>query len=104
MAGDEPFRPGQGRLLLTGTSAPKLARHIKLRRDETRDQWVLLAPERILTPSETAVAVLLHCDGAASVSAIAEKLAAEYDAQATDILTDILPVLQDLADRGYVTA
>ncbi len=104
MAGDEPVRREQGRLVLTIASMPKLARHIKLRRDDTRDQWVLLAPERILTPSETAVAVLLQCDGATTVAVIAEKLAAEYDAQSTDILADILPVLQDLADRGYVAA
>lgn len=94
----------RSRLILDAASQPKLARHIKLRHDATRDQWVLLAPERILTPSETAIAVLQLCDGTARVSDIAGKLAAEYDAPAADILADILPVLQDLADRGYVIA
>lgn len=106
MASDDPRRENTGpsRLMLDAASRPALARHIKLRHDQTRDQWVLLAPERILTPSETAIAVLRLCDGAARISDIAAKLAAEYDAPAADILADILPVLQDLADRGYVVA
>lgn len=92
------------RLMLDAGSQPRLARHVKLRHDATRDAWVMLAPERILTPSETAVAVLQLCDGAARIDGIAETLATEYEAPATDILADILPVLQDLADKGYVTA
>lgn len=92
------------RLVLDAASQPRLARHVKLRHDATRDQWVMLAPERILTPSETAVAVLQLCDGTARIDAIADKLAKEYEAPAADILADILPVLQDLADKGYVTA
>ena len=99
---DEKAAPS--RLVLAATSCPRLARHVKLRHDATRNQWVMLAPERILTPSETAVAVLQLCDGAARIDAIAEKLAAEYEAPAAEILADILPVLQDLADKGYVTA
>ena len=92
------------RLLLAAGSVPRLARHAKLRHDNTRGQWVLLAPERILTPSETAVAVLRLCDGTASVAAIAGQLAVEYDAPPAEILADILPVLQELADLGYVLA
>jgi pyrroloquinoline quinone biosynthesis protein D len=92
------------RLILTETSRPALARHARLQHDATRDRWVLLAPERLMTPSETAIAVLQACDGARPIAAIAEMLAAEYDAPAADILADILPVLQELADKGYVTA
>ena len=95
---------GPKRLLLVAGSVPRLARHAKLRHDDTRGQWVLLAPERILTPSETAVAVLQLCDGTASVTVIAGKLAAEYEAPPGEILADILPVLQELADLGYVLA
>ena len=92
------------RLMLTAASRPQLARHAKLRFDDTRKRWVLLAPERLLTPSETAVAVLQLCDGARAIDGIAAKLAAEFNAPAAAILDDILPVLQDLADKGYVTA
>jgi pyrroloquinoline quinone biosynthesis protein D len=92
------------RLILTAASRPALGRHVKLRMDETRKRWVLLAPERLLTPSETAVAVLQLCDGGRSAGDIAAKLAAEFDAPPAAILDDILPVLQDLADKGYITA
>jgi len=36
-------------------SRPKLPRHAKLKFDETRQVWVILAPERVLAPDEIAV-------------------------------------------------
>lgn len=90
-------------LMISAASQPALARHVRLRFDETRHAWVLLAPERLLTPSETAVAVLRLCDGCTTVQAIAARLAAEYDAPDQAILADILPMLQEMADKGYVT-
>mgnify|MGYP001351667201 CR=1 FL=1 len=92
------------RLILGPGSVPRLARHAKLRHDEVRGHWVLLAPERILTPSDTAVAVLQLCDGAARIDSIALRLASEYEAPLATILDDILPMLQELADKGYVIA
>jgi pyrroloquinoline quinone biosynthesis protein D len=92
------------RQILSTASRPALARHVRLRMDDIRKRWVLLAPERLLSPSETAVAVLQLCDGARSVNDIAARLAVEFDAPPSAILDDILPVLQDLADKGYVAA
>jgi pyrroloquinoline quinone biosynthesis protein D len=94
----------RARLLLTAASQPVLARHVKLRFDEKRKQWVILAPERLMTPSETAVDVLNLADGQRTISAIAEALAAEFDAPADAILADILPLLQEMADQGYLAA
>ena len=39
-------------------SRPVLPRHAKLKFDETRQVWVILAPERVLAPDEIAVEVL----------------------------------------------
>ena len=39
-------------------SRPKLPRHARLKFDETRQVWVILAPERVLAPDEIAVEVL----------------------------------------------
>lgn len=103
MSEDDRRGPHQ-RLLLSASSRPALARHVRLRHDATRDRWVLLAPERVLTPSETGIAVLKLCDGARSIEAIAGALGAEYDAPPPDILADILPMLQEMADKGYVVA
>ena len=90
------------RFLVEAASRPALARHVRLRFDAARNRSILLAPERVLSLSDTAVAVLKLCDGSRSVEAIAAALAEDYDAAPADILGDILPVLQDLADKGYL--
>lgn len=95
----------QGQRTIIGpASAPRLPRHIKMRHDAARGRWVILAPERVLTPDAIAVAVLQLCDGARSVEAIAGELAKTYNAPVERILADIVPMLQGLADRGIVTA
>jgi pyrroloquinoline quinone biosynthesis protein D len=63
---------------------------------------VLLAPERILTPDAIAVMVLKLCDGERSVDDIAAKLAEEYSAPVDVIAGDVVELLQDLADKGYI--
>ena len=95
----------QGKRTIIGpSSAPKLPRHIKLRHDAARDRWTILAPERVFTPDAIAVAVLRLCDGSRSVETIAGELAQTYNAPKDRILADISALLQDLADKGVVTA
>jgi pyrroloquinoline quinone biosynthesis protein D len=84
-------------------SRPVLPRHTKLKYDETRQVWVILAPERVLAPDEIAVEVLKLCDGARSVADIANELAAKYAAPRDTIATDVVAMLQDLADKGFLT-
>ena len=91
-----------GRLIVQGETRPFLPAYLKLRHDAGRGRWVLLAPERILTPDETAVAVLKLCDGKRTVEDIVEALAKEYSAPADVIRADVLDMLQGLADKGYV--
>ena len=90
------------RLILDGTTRPVLPRYVRLHHDAGRGRWVLLAPERIIEPNEIALDVLKLCDGARGLGAIAEELAAAYDAAPAEILADITELLQDLADRGYI--
>lgn len=85
------------------TSRPVLPRHAKLKYDETRKVWVILAPERVLAPDEIAVEVLQLCDGARNVGNVADLLAAKYAAPREAILTDVVAMLQDLADKGFLT-
>ena len=84
-------------------SRPKLPRHARLKFDETRQVWVILAPERVLAPDEIAVEVLRLCDGVRSVGDMADQLAAKYVAPREAILTDVIGMLQDLADKGFLT-
>ncbi|MEM7397643.1 MAG: pyrroloquinoline quinone biosynthesis peptide chaperone PqqD [Pseudomonadota bacterium] len=90
------------RLVVNGTTKPSMPRYLKLRHDPGRDRWVLLAPERILTPDAIAVTVLKLCDGERTVEDIATKLAEEYSAPVDVITADVVELLQDLADKGYI--
>ncbi len=85
-------------------SAPRLAPQVKLRFDEARQRWTLLAPERVLVPDEIAIEILKLCDGTATVEAIAETLAAKFEAPREEVARDVLEMLQDLADKGMLVA
>jgi pyrroloquinoline quinone biosynthesis protein D len=85
------------------TSRPVLPRHAKLRFDETRQRWVILAPERVLAPDEIAVEILQLCDGARNVAQMIDQLAAKYVAERAAIGADVIAMLQDLADKGFLT-
>src|SRR4051794_25687397 len=63
---------------ITEASRPVLPRHAKLKFDETRQRWVILAPERVLAPDDIAVEILQLCDGARSVADMIDQLAEKY--------------------------
>jgi pyrroloquinoline quinone biosynthesis protein D len=90
-------------ITVSEASRPVLPRHAKLKFDETRKVWVILAPERILAPDEIAVEVLQLCDGVRSVADMVEQLVAKYAAPRDAISIDVIAMLQDLADKGFLT-
>ena len=55
-------------------SRPMLPRHAKLKFDETRQRWVILAPERVLAPDDIAVEILQLCDSQRSVAQMIDEL------------------------------
>lgn len=97
---EDAFKPA--RLIVTEATRIVIPRHIKLRHDAGRGVWVILAPERVFSPDPIAVEVLKLCDGDTNVADIATRLASDYKAPRDVILTDILAMLQDLADKGVV--
>ena len=97
---EDAFKPA--RLIVTEATRIVIPRHIKLRHDAGRGVWVILAPERVFSPDPIAVEVLKLCDGDTNVGDIATRLASDYQAPRDVILTDILAMLQDLADKGVV--
>jgi pyrroloquinoline quinone biosynthesis protein D len=92
------------RAIITVASKPVMPPHIKMRHDEGRGRWLILAPERVFDPDEIAVGILKLCDGQRSVGDIAGLMAKEYNAPAEEIEADIIAMLQDLADKGVVKA
>ena len=93
----------QRHITVSETSRPVLPRHARLKFDETRQVWVILAPERVLAPDEIAVEVLKLCDGVRSVADMADQLAQKYAAPREAITADVIAMLQDLADKGFLT-
>ncbi len=75
---------------------PRLPRGVKLRHDDVRQRWTLLAPERIFEVDGTAAAVLQLCDGERDLAAIVAELAARYDASPAVIEKDVIAMLDDL--------
>lgn len=92
------------RTIISGDSRPVMPPYVKLRHDEGRGRWLILAPERIFDPDDIAVEVLKLCDGSRTVGDIAVVLAKEYNAPENEIISDIVAMLQDLADKGVVKA
>lgn len=92
------------RLIIAEGSAPRLASHARLQFDKHRDQWVVQAPERLLVLDAIATEIVQRCTGDATVSAIVDELAAKFAAPRDVIVRDVSALLQDLADKGIMTA
>ncbi|MFQ5776313.1 MAG: pyrroloquinoline quinone biosynthesis peptide chaperone PqqD [Kiloniellaceae bacterium] len=91
-------------IAISDASVPRLPGGVRLCFDEQRDQWVVLAPERVFMPDAIALEVIKRCDGKATVAAIVDDLAAAYVAPRDVILEDVRALLQDLANKGVMTA
>jgi pyrroloquinoline quinone biosynthesis protein D len=87
---------------IEAVSVPHLPRGVKLRFDEQRKRWTLLAPERVFVPDDIAVEILQRCDGVATVDAIAGALAVKFGAPREEVTRDVTEMLQNLADKGVV--
>ena len=81
---------------------PRLPRGVRLKRDEMRGEWLLLAPERVVKVDAIAVAILERCDGAATIESIVDDLAATYAADRTRIDADVRALLNGLAAKRMV--
>lgn len=96
--------PQTARVTITEASVPGLPSGVKLRFDKQRDQWVILAPERLFVLDAIALEIVKRCDGKASVAEIVNDLAETYSAPRETILKDVGVLLQDLADKRILAA
>ena len=88
---------------VTEDSVPRLPRHVKFRFDQARDAWVVLAPEKVFMPDEIAVEILKRCNGSTTLRDIIDELAKTFEAERDMVATDVVTLLQDLADKGIIT-
>jgi pyrroloquinoline quinone biosynthesis protein D len=91
------------RISVSEASRPILPRHARLKFDDVRQRWVILAPERVLAPDDIAVEILQLCDGNRNVAQIIDLLAEKYADEREAIGVDVIAMLQDLADKGFLT-
>lgn len=88
---------------LTDQSRPVLPRHARLHHDKVRGRWVLLVPERVLVPDDTAVEILQLCDGKRTIAEIVDVLAQKYVADREMIGADVIAMLEDLRAKDFLT-
>jgi pyrroloquinoline quinone biosynthesis protein D len=86
----------------TIVSKPRLLRGVRLKYDETRSEWLLLAPERVIKADAIAVEILKRCDGIATIDAIVDDLAQQFSADRGRVGADVRALLADLAAKRMV--
>ena len=84
---------------LAADCLPRLPRGIRLKHDDVRGEWLLLAPERVIKPNPVAVEILKRCDGKATLAAIIDDLATAFSADRALIETDVRKLVGDLAQK-----
>jgi pyrroloquinoline quinone biosynthesis protein D len=87
---------------LAASARPRLLRGVRLKQDELRGGYVLLAPERVVRADPVAVAVLQRCDGVRSLTDIVDDLCAVYNGERGRIDKDVRALLADLIAKGMV--
>jgi len=90
------------RLIITETVILRFPPGMRLKHDEARERWVVLAPERMFVLDEIGAEILKCIDGQASLGSVINDLAKRFDAPRTAIAVDVIEMLQDFADKGVV--
>jgi pyrroloquinoline quinone biosynthesis protein D len=75
-----------------------------LHHDKARARWVVMAPERMFIPDETALEVLRLVDGARDLDAIIDALIEKFAAPRDVIAADVRAMVEDLTNRGALQA
>ena len=91
-----------GQRELAENAVPRLGRGVRLKHDDIRDRWTLLAPERIFKLDGVAVEIIKRVDGKADLGMIVDDLATTFDAERDQILADVREFLSDLMERRAV--
>ncbi len=88
--------------VIADDAKPRLPRGVRLKHDDTRNEWLLLAPERVIKTDPIAVEILKRCDGVATLSEIIDSLALQFKADRTRIAADVRAMLGELTAKRMV--
>tara|TARA_B100001093_G_C26566805_1_gene901174 strand:- start:521 stop:808 length:288 start_codon:yes stop_codon:yes gene_type:complete len=83
---------------------PKFPKHVKFKYNKPRDEWVLLAPERLVKLDDISVEILQLVNGMNEVRKISNDLAKKFNAPLDVIQKDVINLLQTLADKGFIAS
>ena len=89
-------------LKIEDETVPRFPKHVKFRRNKARDEWVILAPERLVNLDQIAVEILKMVDGEKKVKEISAELSKKFNAPEETIISDVKEMLQDLSDKGFI--
>ena len=84
---------------LSNSCCPRLPRGVRLTHNEAQGGWVLLAPERVFKADAITVEILKRCTGEATLGAIVDDLAKAFTTPRERIHTDVLKLLNGLAEK-----
>jgi len=84
-------------------TVPKLPHGVRFREDKTRDQFILVGPERIFNADQVATEILKRVDGKTTFGDILRQLTEAFTADEATIRPDVESFLIDLRDKQMVT-
>mgnify|MGYP002870647931 FL=1 len=89
-------------LKIEDETVPRFPKHVKFRHNKARDEWVILAPERLVNLDQIAVEILKMVDGEKKVKEISAELSKKFNAPEETIISDVKEMLQNLSDKGFI--
>ncbi len=93
------------RLEVDETMSLEVGRGIRLKHDDRRNAWTLMAPERVILLDEIAHEVineLVNSDG--GIAGVIDRLSERFAAPRDEIAADVIEMLQALVDKQWLRA
>jgi pyrroloquinoline quinone biosynthesis protein D len=81
---------------ISSASKPHLPRGVRLRRDEARNVWLLLAPETIFELNGSSAEILKQCTGEKTLDEIVDDLSARFDVERSRLESETMALLDQL--------
>jgi len=81
---------------------PRLPRGVRLRQDQARGCWLLLAPETLFELNQSSVEILQRCTGENSLGEIVDQLAAAFAVERARVERETTALLGQLRAKRLI--